>query len=354
MLSTALSVKHTTNQFLKLSAIQVSQALEMTEPDYESLVSRTEKDIWFGKLSRSRQGYPIIRRIPWPHTRLASVYFQETDHVSPDTGVLGSFLGENHKILGWIRELGRANFERYFLCPDGQADPAVIAKAIGQPELRIKTIQDFMSSFSFYGSERAARTPPPAQSWYPVARVEIDRGKPWLSWLVPHYAKGKYDIRYEALQALKRSGKFTKEQWREIRGLLTRLEIINRKQNALAASLEFILKFHKGWFLRGAAKELKPVTQRHAAMRLALAPSTLSRLCRNRTLIAPWGEEVRLEQFFPSRKIWLFNRLRLLSKRHPGESSALIQKELADRFGAAVSRRLINLYLCQIQKEKNL
>ncbi|OGR58571.1 MAG: hypothetical protein A2X34_05830 [Elusimicrobia bacterium GWC2_51_8] len=339
---------------MKLAAIQVSQTLEMKEPDYESLVSRTERNIWFIKLSRFRHGLPVIRRIPWPHTRLASVYFQETEHVSSNTGLLASFLGEHHKILGWIRELGRGNFERYFLNPAGQEDPVRIVKALGITSRRVKTIQDFMKSFSFYGEESAARTSPPVQGGYPVARVEIDRGKPWLSWLIPHYAKGKYHINYEALKIFRRDGKFTREEWRDISGLLIQLEKINRKQTAMAAVLEFILRFHKVWFLRGPLKELKPVTQRLAAGRLALAPSTLSRLCRNRTLITPWGEETRLEQFFPSRKTWLFNRLRRLIVKRPDISSALIQKELADRFKADVSRRLINLYRRQINLEKKI
>lgn len=351
MPSTVLSIKQTNNSFLKVAAIQVSQTLEMREPDYECLVSRTEKDVWFKKLSRQGRGSPLIQRVPWPHTRLASVYFQETDYVASNSGVLAAFLGRHEKILGWIRGLGRGNFERYFLSPAGKVDPAIIAKALGQAERRIRAIQSFMDSFSFYGEEKTSQPVPPVRSCYSVARVEIDRGKPWLSWLVPHYARGKYLIHYEALKTLRRSGKFSTEQWREISGLLTRLETINRKQTALAAALKFILRFHKAWFISGPAKELKHVTQRHAAGRLRLASSTLSRVCRDRALITSWGEEMRLEQFFPSRKTWLFNRLRLLAAGDPGKSSALIQKELAGRFRVDVSRRLINLYRRRILAE---
>ena len=349
-----LHIRHTVRPFPRIAVMQVSETLEMKEPEYESLISRIEQNPWFQKLSRPFYGEWLIRRIPWPHTRVAFVYFEGRGPSSSCTeGLLFSRLKNEKGILEWLRQIGCERFEKYFLYNAHCGSPESIALALKWPLDRVRAVQNFVDSFLLYGEEKAFKTPQVDLTCYPVARVEKDGKKVYLSWLALHYARGRYLVRHRALKKLKDSGKFARDEWRKVQGLIGLLERINRKQTTLVRTLNLIIKLHKTYFLTGTEEKMKPLTQRQAARRLGLAASTISRLCRSRALITPWGEEKRLGCFFPSRKSWLFHRLKRIMADNPGMGDALVQKELGLRFKTDISRRLVNLYRHQIQQGEN-
>ena len=350
-LSYALVGKQVVRPFLR-AAIQVSQILETREPDYETLISRIERDPWFRKLSRPQEGESVIRRIPWPRTRISSFYFQEPSSVSSEGGMSEFFEGRR-EMLSWIRSLGRERFERYFLYPVRRVDNAVVARACRWPVERVSAVQNFVDSFLLYGENKNLGRPLSGSfpKGYPVARVERDVLRLYLCWLTPYYARGRYSVDWEALKQLKRLGGFSARERREIQDLVLLLKRVNSKQSALVQTLELLMRHQRAYFMTGSSEQLRPLAQNWAADRLGFAPSTVSRLIQRRSILTPWGEDVELSRLFPSRKNYIQSLLKRMMRKSPRDSDAVMQKTLKRRFHLEVSRKLVNLYRREIHNE---
>ena len=336
--------------FLRMAAIQNAQFLQMREPAYESLIAKLEKNSWFKKFSRPSFGMPLIRRVPWPRTRIASSYFEPALTAPSGIDPLSGSLEEHKETLDWIRRLGRERFEKYFLYPAQEEPPARLAQICAWPEERIRAIQNFTDTFMLFAESQEIKKPEPSlPASHPVARVEREGSQVYLCWLTPRHARGRYSIQYDELKNQKRSGALSQRDWGEIQELLKLLEKANAKQSALVQTLQALLRYQRPFFLSGSPKKLKPLTRREAARRLGYSPSTLTRLCQGRSLLTPQGEAVSLDRFFESRKIWLQDRMKDLLRKDPKLGDLRLREALKEKYHLEVSRRLVNLYRHQIQ-----
>jgi len=85
-----------------------------------------------------------------------------------------------------------------------------------------------------------------------------------------------------------------------------------------------------------------PFSQKELAKRIGLAPSSVSRAIRGKSIGTRWGEEVTLKHFFPKPKGFRKELLRqLLEGDEKFSSDELIRTRLWEKFGVSVSRRSV-------------
>jgi len=89
-------------------------------------------------------------------------------------------------------------------------------------------------------------------------------------------------------------------------------------------------------------KSLLPFSQKELAERIGVAPSSVSRAIRGKSIDTPSGEEIPLKHFFPRPKRFRKELLRqLLETDNELSSDEAIRTKLWKKFGVAISRRSI-------------
>ena len=82
--------------------------------------------------------------------------------------------------------------------------------------------------------------------------------------------------------------------------------------------------------------------KKELAERIKLAPSSVSRAIRGKSIDTPWGEEIPLKHFFPKPKRFRKELLKQLLETDKGLSSdETIRAKLQEQFGVAISRRSV-------------
>ena len=73
-----------------------------------------------------------------------------------------------------------------------------------------------------------------------------------------------------------------------------------------------------------------------------MAPSSISRTIRNKSIVTPWGEEIPLKYLFPKPKRFKTELLRqILAGDDKLTSDEAIRLKLRQKFGVAISRRSV-------------
>jgi transcriptional regulator with XRE-family HTH domain len=318
--------------------------LAAPESDFLELVRRLESDPLFRKLAAPAGGRQVISRTrrgasySWDYnlgdSRLLSV---------PDSlYISGELLSARPEALKLAQRLGAADFEKYFL--DENDAPEEICRATGLKPAEVSRIRDFTAAF-LQAHENLPVPAMPAERVRLVALVcRSGRGLE-LSYLHPAYARGGYKVDRDALERLRKSGGLTRGELVRLGPVLKAVELFNWRKKGLQRTLEGIVKFQREFFSGGA---MKPLSQRAFAAGLSLNPSTISRLIAGRSLKTPDMAEVRLKDFFPSKKEYIIDKIRrVMARPAPARcrlSDRMIACELRERFGIKVSRRTVNLY----------
>ncbi len=289
-------------QELKL-ALRLEQVslLELSEEEFQRLVHEVEKNPLFRRLREER----VIRYQRFPRADISSHFYELKEEVLPDEGSLDveSLLLHREKVVDLIRKLGLERFKRFFLFPDEGMTLEEIAQACGLTPSEVKEISDFLDDFSIMSEFYHPSVPTPRHIRYSkVASIERDSGGFVIGYFCPSMARGRYAIDYQKLEELEHRGCFEKADEREAKKLLRKLELINMRKGVVHRVLEVITERQKLYLESADPRTLLPLTQKETAERLGVAPSTLTRAIRGKSVDTPWGEEKPLKDFFPHPK----------------------------------------------------
>lgn len=348
-------VKHQGELLLKprlraMPAPRLARLIALPEEDYENYVLKLEQNPLFALLRNPPQNLPkVIRRAP---SRFAFDGFYLFDSLAQDRVLAAepdNFVFEGDPAaLSLIRAIGPESFKKYFLYNDGEFDVEACAQACAVAPEQARQISRFVDLHLM----RSPAIALPAGSshngqvmHYRVVASIVAAKKGWgINFLSSHYSRGVYRVDAAAFAAIGRALNFTPSQWEEARAVLGAVALINAKQNSLTQALASICDEQSAYFAGRRLEHMRLWRQNALAARLKLHPSTISRILWGRALKTPWGEIMPLVKFFPSRAAMIRRHIAGLQIEDPRARGRMIQKNLAQRYGIAVSLRLVNLY----------
>ena len=325
-------------------AIKMQQAtlLQMTDDEFHRLIIEIERSALFLRL---RQREKLIHYQRFPKTSISSTFYQLKEETMADPGSLNveSLLLKKEHLVQQIQKMGMERFKQYFLFPDSGVTVDEIARECDLDVAQVQEINSLIDEFSimseFYHPSKFSSD---AIHYYKVASVDREREGLVISYFSPSLARGRYLINYERFEELNNSGAFNKDEARETRQLFKKLELINSRKDTLNQILQGIVDRQTLYFQAGDLRSLLPVSQKELAKKIGLAPSSVSRAIRGKSINTPWGEEVPLKNFFPRPKRFRKELLgQLIESDAALSSDEMIRIRLKEKFGVAISRRSV-------------
>jgi len=250
-----------------------------------------------------------------------------------------SLLQSREDILRHIRKIGPEKFKRYFLYPEPGLSKEEIARdcdlALRDVEM-IDSLVDELSIMSEFYHPSALSTA--GLHYSKVASLERGPEGFIIGYFPPSLARGKYLIDYERWEELNRGGACSPSEAREIKRLLRKLELINRRKDTVYRILEQIVEKQALYLESGDVRALLPFTQKELARRIGVAPSSVSRAIGGRSVDTPWGE-MPLKDFFPRPKRFRKELVKkILEQEHLPDKAVRAKLE---EMGVSLSRRSV-------------
>jgi DNA-directed RNA polymerase specialized sigma54-like protein len=324
--------------------IRMQQATlqQMSEDEFHQLIIKIERNPLFHRLYRKEK---LIHYQRFPQTSISSTFYQLKEETVADPGSLDieSLLLKKEHLVHQIQKLGMERFKRYFLFPDSGMTLDEIARECDLDVLQVQEINSLIDEYSimseFYHPSKFSSD---VIHYSKVASVVREGAGFVISYFSPFFARGRYLINYERFEELNKSGAFSRDEARETTQLFRKLELINSRKDTLNQILQGIVDKQILYFQAGDSKSLLPVSQKELANKIGLAPSSVSRAIRGKSINTPWGDEVPLKHFFPRPKRFRKELLEQLLKED-GELSSdeMIRTRLWEKFGVAISRRSV-------------
>ena len=322
--------------------MQQASLLQMSEDKFHRLITEIEQSPLFLRLYRKEK---LIRYQRFPKTNISATFYQANEEIVADAGSLNieSLLLNKEHLLCQIRKLGMERFKQYFLFPESGMMLEEIARECDLDISEVQEINSLIDEFSimseFYHPSNITSD---VIHYSKVASVDRDEDSFVISYFSPSVARGRYLINYERFEELNRSGAFSKDEAREARQLFRELELINARKDTLNQVLRGIVEKQALYLETGDPRSLLPLSQKELAKKVGLAPSSVSRAIRGKSIGTPWGEEVPLKHFFPRPKRFRKELLRqLLESDDKFSSDEMISTKLREKFGVAISRRSV-------------
>ncbi|MBI4397179.1 MAG: hypothetical protein HY548_08795 [Elusimicrobia bacterium] len=345
-----------------LARVQTVQLLKMREPEIAEFIRQVETDPLFLKmLFPPKANLKVIRYQPHPRSRLSGSFYEADERFLPSDApadVVG-LLNESQGVLELIRRLGQDVFETLFLKADTELSPEALAEQCSIKPEDVRRIQSFLLGFSVHSeffdpSSRTTALGPMDAAGRRVsrlARVEVARegedGEVAYHFTSPHLARGRYEINYDRFQTLMDVQEFTPEEKRHMRALVRRLELINWRQSVIFRVMDMLCHTQGKYLKTQDTLKRGTITQREMARRLSVAPSTINRAIRDRSLILPWGNESLLEEMFCSRKelcLDVMDAFEAKDTEFGNKTDQELQKQIQIELDLLVPRRTINTY----------
>ena len=334
-----------TRQELKLIfRLEQASLLEMPEEDFSRLVSEIENNPLFRRLYQKEK---VIRYHRFPRTDISPSFYPLKEEMVVDKGSLDveSLLLNKEHIVGQIQKLGLEKFKQYFLYPDeSELTIEEIAQECELDVSEVQVIESLINEFSVLSEFYHPSDLGPERGVYytKVASVETRPEGFVIGYYSPSFARGRYSVNYERFEELKKNGTFGDTEAKEAKQLFRKLELINTRKDTITQILQSIVEKQALYFESGNAKALLPLSQKELARRIGLAPSSVSRAIRGRSIVTPWGAEVSLKSFFPRPREFRKELLRHILETDKGLSSdEAIRGKLWEKFGVSISRRSI-------------
>jgi RNA polymerase sigma-54 factor len=325
-------------------ALRMQQAnlLQMSEGEFQKLIVEIERSHLFLRLYQKEK---LVHYKRFPRTSISSTFYQLKEEAVADPGSLNiePLLLKKENLVRLIQRLGMEKFKQYFLFPDSGMTVSEIASACGLDVSQVQEINSLIDEFSvmseFYHPSKVNSD---VIRYYKVASVERAGEDFVIGYFSPFFARGRYLIDYERFEELNNRGAFNKEEAREARQLFKKLELVNSRKDTLNQILRGIVDKQKLYLQTGEPRSLLPVSQKELAQKIEVAPSSVSRAIRGKSIDTPWGEEIPLKHFFPRPKRF---RKELLGQLLKGDgelsSDEMIRIRLKEKFGVAISRRSV-------------
>ena len=332
----SLQMRQELRQVLRM---EQATLLEMPEEEFQKLIARIERSPLF---QRFYQQEKVIRRHRFPKTDIASSFYQLKAELVADNSSLDveSLLLDKKHIVDQIKKLGREKFERYFLFPESGMSEEEITRECNLAVAEVRKMNRLIDELSVLSEFYHPSALGSGEVYYNrIASVERDREGFIIGYFSPSLARGRYGIDYERFEQLKNS--LTEAEIKEARQVLKRVELINTRKDTLTRILQAVVERQALYLESGDLKALLPFSQKELARKIGLAPSSVSRTVRGKSIDTPWGKEVPLKHFFPRPKSFRKELLRQLLKSEGIASDEAIKARLRERFGVAISRRSV-------------
>jgi len=314
----------------------------MAEDEFHRLIAEIERSPLFNRLYDKEK---LIRHQRFPGTDISSRFYQlkeemVADKVSPD---IESFLLNKEHIVHQIQKLGLEKFKRYFLFPESGMTLEEIARECDLEVSEVQKINNLIDKVSimseFYHPSSVTSG---GIRYSKVASVEKDENGFIIGYFSASLARGRYSIDYARFEELKAAHAFTQAEVKEARQLFKKLELINSRKDTLTQILRNIIDKQSLYLESGDLKSLLPLSQKELAGKIGLAPSSVSRAIRGKSVDTPRGSEIPLKDFFPRPKRFRKELLRqLLQTDKELSSDEAIRAKLWEKFGVAISRRSV-------------
>lgn len=322
--------------------MQQASLLQMPEEEFHQLIIDIERSPFFLRLYRKEK---LIQHQRFPRTNISSSFYQFKEEMVADIGSINieSLLLNKEHIVRHIQKLGLERFNRYFLFPETGMTLEEIAKECNLDVSEVQEINGLIDEFSIM-SEFYHPSNFTSDVIHYSKVASVDRGEDGfvISYFSPSIARGRYLINYERFEELNGSGVFSKAEARESRQLFKKLELINSCKDTINRILQNITEKQALYLETGNSKSLLPFSQKELAKMIGLAPSSVSRAIRGKSIDTPWGEETPLGCFFPKPRQFRKELLKQLLETDSGLSSdEKIRATLWEKFGVAISRRSV-------------
>ncbi|MDP2864871.1 MAG: hypothetical protein Q8O90_01345 [Elusimicrobiota bacterium] len=339
-------------QGLELSQTQVLRqdlrlfsVLASPEEDFLRQAAELEADPLFIKLTAPGPdgAAPVIRR------RFAGASYafglacgnEALAAAAGSGGSAGEWLSERPAMLKLAQRAGLENFEKYFL--SGVVfSPAAAGRACGLSSTEASSLKNFADAF-IMAHERIPSAALPVLYLRCAARIDAEGGRLSIAYVHPSYFRGTYNIDNAALSRLMKSGGLSREEAARTRALTTRAQRIAWRKSGFHRTLTAIVERQSAFLLQQAP--LKPFSQRALAAGIGLNPGTVSRLIAAKTIMAPWGEEIRLRDLFRKKNAFIIDTIKAVTG---ASAKKMTDREVAESlkavYGIRISRRSVNLY----------
>jgi len=322
--------------------MQQASLLQMPEAEFHQFIINIEQSAFFLRLYRKEK---LIQHQRFPRTNISSGFYQFKEEMIADTGSINveSLLLNKEHMVHQIQRLGIERFNRCFLFPESAMTLEEIAREcdldVSEVQKINRLIDDFSIMSEFYHPSNIISD---VIRYSKVASVDSGEDEFIISYFPPSYARGRYLINYDGFEELKEKGTFNKAEVREAGQLFKKLELINSRKDTVNRILQSIIEKQALYLETSDTKSLLPFSQKEMAKTLGLAPSTVSRAIRSKSIETPWSEEIPLERFFPRPKRFKKELLRqLLEADGVFSSDEMIRAILREKFGVAISRRSV-------------
>ncbi len=343
-----------------IARLRFSHVLTLSEKEFARMISDIENDPLFQKFLYPKDSGPkaiFKRRVP--HQRLSPAFYEAKDEISAGAeGVDVENILEQHRgVIDLIRKIGQESFEKHFLYKEGTESAASIAEKCGVFPEDVMRVQAAVTQLSVH-SEFFNPTTLPAETglrYTLIARIDPDeQGSFWISFTSPHLAAGRYVINPERVDALKKD--LAASERKAVTNLIQKLELINLRQDTLHKMLQEVLVRQKGYLSSNDASRRLPLSQRDMAAHLGVAASTVCRALYGKSVLAPWGREMPLKDFFVNKKNAAEEWVRQILEEMPEEKRDQLSDNdlrglLAQRFRCKASRRSVNLYRRAVEQK---
>ncbi len=322
--------------------MQQASLLQMPEDEFNQLIIEIEQSTLFLRLCRKEK---LIHHQRFPRTNISPSFYQFNEEVVADTGSLNieSLLLNKEHIVRIIQKLGLERFKQYFLLPESGMTLEEIARECDLDVSEVQEVNSLIDKFStmseFYHPSNFTSD---VIHYSKVAAVDREKDSFVISYFSPSFARGRYLINYERFEEINRSSAFSEAEAREARQLFKKLELINSRKDTINQILQNIIEKQTLYLETGESRSLLPFSQKELAKKLGLAPSSVSRAIRGKSIDTPWSEEVPLGRFFPRPKQFRKELLKQLLETDSGLSSdEAICTKLREKLGVAISRRSV-------------
>ena len=335
----SLQMRQELSQFLRM---EQASLMELPEEEFQRLVAEIERSPLFQRLYQKEK---VLRHHRFPRTDISSSFYQLKEEAVADKGSLDveSLLLNKKRAIDQIQKLGLEKFKRYFLFPESGMSVEEIARECDLAISEVQKINSLIDEFSILSEFYHPSVLSSGEVHYSkIASVERSRDGFIIGYFSLSFARGRYAIDYERFEQLKAGDAFSETEVKQAKQLFRRLELINTRKDTVSQILQNIVEHQALYLESGDLRALLPFSQKELAKKIGLAPSSVSRAIRGKSIDTPRGEEIPLKHFFPRPKRFRKELLRQLFETDEGLlSDEAIKVKLREKFGIAISRRSV-------------
>lgn len=336
---------------------RLASLLEMPEKEYAELIREIESDPLFVQLKYADDNAGrAIRSRRLRQTDLSRRFFELKEEIAGSSGDGGAevekLLAGKEKILEIIRNIGEEKFKQYFIFNEDALSLAETAECCAISAREAQDILLLINDVDIYSEFHVPSNNPPANSvpYHKIAILAKTGEGISLQFTSAHWARGLYDVDYEKIERLAASGRIAESEYKKIKKLLEKIELINVRKSLMHNIISRIMAKQQDYLQCHLENGLAPFMQIELARDMNVHPSIISRATAGRSVETPWGEEKPLKAFFVSAGAGQREAVKgyiaeILAREKMRIEAGEIRKPLSDKAIAAV---LNDTYACAL------